>query len=102
MSDPIIPGSLEDVNPRDQSALTLDNFGPNSALEPPVKHEVCVVCGFIYRRDEMVRYQQQWYCKPNECSRDIAGKELNAHPNDHFKDKSLAARFYKGSGGATR
>lgn len=95
----IIPGSINDVNAQGNDYLSLDNYGPKSQLDPPLQHEVCVVCGFIYRRDDMVRYKRRWYCKPQECYRDIVGKELKINPEDNFKNRSLSQRFWKGAGG---
>ena len=99
MSDPI-PGSLDDVNNRSTGSLSLENYGPRSRLEPPLEYEVCTVCGFIYRRDEMVRYKKRWYCRPQECARDIVGIELKKNPEAHFKNRSLGLRFWRGGGGS--
>jgi hypothetical protein len=98
MSDPI-PGSLEDVNNRSTGYLSLENYGPRSQIDPPLTYHVCDVCGFIYRQDDMVRYKQKWYCRPQECYRDIIGIELEKNPNLHFKNRSLGMRMWKGGGG---
>ena len=96
MSDEIIPGSMEDVNPEGYSELTLDNYSPKSQEVPPVVYEICTICGFPFGRNKMVRYQKRWYCKPNGCYRDIVGMRLNENPDAHFKDDGLADRFWKG------
>ncbi len=101
MSDPI-PGSLEDANPHNQSHLSLDNFGPKSQIYPPLKYEVCAVCGFIYRRDRMVRYKRKWYCRQQDCNRDVVGIELSKSPEVQFKNRSLSERFWKGGAGSGR
>lgn len=94
--DPRLWGTVEDANPRDQSHLTLDNYGPRSQIDPPLKYEVCIVCGFVYRRNRMVRYKKQWYCRPQECYRDIVGIELKNNEENYFKNRSIARRFYNG------
>lgn len=98
MSD-IIPGSLNDVNNQSTGFLDLNNYGPKSQIDPPLPYEVCTVCGFIYRRNYMVRYKKKWYCKPQECYQDIVGKELLINPEANFKNRSLGMRFWKGAGG---
>lgn len=101
MSDPI-PGSLDDVNNQSSGQLTLDNYGPRGYGEPPVPFEICTVCGKPYSLKDMVKYRSKWYCRPQDCYRDIVGRELKAHPEDHFKDDSMAERFWKGGGGGSR
>lgn len=101
MSDPI-PGSLEDVNNQSTGLLNLDNYGPRSQIDPPIQYEVCKVCGFIYRRSDMVRYKRQWYCRPQDCYRDIVGIELKKSPEANFKNRSLGLRFWRGGGGGIR
>ena len=100
MSDQIIPGSLDDVGVDPEKAgegvISLDNYGPRSQAEPVLEHHVCKVCGFIFKRDEMVRYKKEWYCKPNHCYEDIRGMQLKANPEAYFKNKSMANRFWKG------
>ena len=100
MSDPIIPGSLNDVgvNPEEAGTgvISLDNFGPRSQAEPVVDHKVCTVCGFIFRKTEMVKYMNKWYCKHNQCYRDIVGIRLKKNPENFFKDSGTADRFWKG------
>ena len=99
MSDPI-PGSLNDVNNRSTGFLTLDNFGPKSQIDPPLRYEVCHVCGFIYRLDRMVRYKRNWYCRAQDCYLDITGVELKKSPEANFKNRSLGMRFWRGGGGS--
>ena len=97
-----IPGSLEDVNNQSIGLLDLDNYGPRSQIDPPLQYEVCTVCGFIYRRDEMVRYKRKWYCRQQDCHRDIVGIELKKSPEANFKNRSLGLRFWRGGGGMRR
>ena len=101
MSDPIIPGSLNDVGVDPERAgegvLSLDNFGPKSQAEPVVEYKVCKVCGFIFRKTEMIRYKKEWYCKPNQCYEDIVGIRLKQNPEAYFKNSGLGDRFWKGS-----
>ncbi len=47
------------------------DYGAQNPDKTPVK--LCHVCGFIYEASKMVKYQGNYYCRPNECYKDING-----------------------------
>ena len=96
MSDEIIPGSLDDVNPEGYDFFTLDKHSAKVPAEPPTTYEVCTTCGSVYSVRQMVRYKKKWYCKPHGCYRDIVGMRMKENPDATFKNKSLTDRFWKG------
>ena len=68
------PGPASDAVENNNTEISLENYGPKTAMRPPQFFHVCVVCGFIYPETDLVRYQRKWYCIPQTCWQDIKGK----------------------------
>lgn len=77
-----------------QTHLTLGNFGPKSQERPPYEYEICDICGFPYKKKEMVKFRNKWYCRPNQCNRDVQGILLRENPDKYEKNQGLSDRFY--------
>jgi hypothetical protein len=100
MSDQKLWGTALDVDNKSTGFLNLESYGPRSQIDPPLVYRVCTVCGFVYRIDDMIRYKRNWYCRPQNCYRDITGIELKKSPEANFKNRSLGLRFWRGGGGS--
>ena len=76
------------------SHITLDRWNPRGQDSPPELYKVCAVCGFIYKRSLMIKFRNKFYCKPQQCDRDIVGIRLREDEEAQIKNKGLADRFY--------
>lgn len=51
--------------------LTKDKYGAVNPDKTPV--EICYICGQPFETSKMRKFRGHYYCKPNECFRDIKG-----------------------------
>jgi len=54
--------------------ITENDYGAVNPDKTQVK--VCHVCGFPYETSQMILYKGRYYCKPNECYKDIKGLRI--------------------------
>lgn len=74
--------------------ISTDRWNPRGPIVPPEVFYVCAVCGFIYARSQMVKFRNKYYCKPQECNRDIVGIRLKEDQEAQLKNQGLSDRFY--------
>lgn len=95
MSDGKSPPEDNDLgqNAKPVYQVDLETWAPRAQELPPEQYFVCCTCGFPYKRSLMVKFRSKYYCKPQECYRDIRGIRLQDNPDAQFKNKGFSDSF---------